>query len=99
MNNLKKLTDNNAPMRSVAMGSSTLSLESSLICGEYSSEVRSMSTARSMHATVDGGAPSWAAERRAITWKNKIFYFKSGYVTHYVRSESESEIVVELFLW
>ena len=74
MYNDKELTDNKAPIRSVAMGSSALSLGSSRICGEYSSEVRSMSTARSMHATVDGGAPSVAVDRRDITWNFITFY-------------------------
>ena len=75
MYNDKELTDNKAPIRSVAMGSSALSLGSSRICGEYSSEVRSMSTARSMHATVEGGAPSVAVDRRDITWNFITFYY------------------------
>lgn len=61
------LTDSKAPIRSVAIGSSALIFGSSLICGEYSSEVRSMSTARSMQATVEGGAPSVAADKRDMT--------------------------------
>lgn len=61
------LTDSKAPISSVAIGSSTLSLDSSLICGEYSSDVRSISTARSMQVTVEGGAPSVAVERREMT--------------------------------